>query len=76
MTSRARLRARHGELRWTTHGEVVRLATEREVAFRIEENWVIWSFRLQPLPGGGTRLTQSRETPDGLSPLSLGLIQR
>lgn len=65
-----------GELVWTTHGEVVRLDPEREIAFRVEENWVVWSFVLEPVTVGGvagTRLVQRRETPDGISALSLEL---
>ncbi len=65
-------RNQHGELAWTTHGEVVRFAVEREIAFRIEENWAIWSFQLAAEPGG-TTLTQRRETPDGISPFSRDL---
>lgn len=63
----------HGDLEWTTHGEIVRFEVEQELAFRIQENWVVWSFRLEPTSQGGTRLTQRRETPDGISDLSLKL---
>lgn len=63
----------HGELVWKTTGEVVRLEPGREVAFRIAENWVVWSFQLEPTADGGTRLTQRREAPDGLSDLSVEL---
>ena len=35
-----------GELEWTTHGRIVRFEPERVIAFRIEENWVVWSFTL------------------------------
>lgn len=65
-------RNHHGELVWTTHGEVVRFAPEREIAFRIEENWAVWSFRIEPTDRG-TRLTQRRELPDGISQLSVDL---
>ncbi len=65
-------RNHHGELVWTTHGEVVRFVPEREIAFRIEENWAIWSFRIEPTDQG-TRLTQRRELPDGISQLSVDL---
>jgi uncharacterized protein YndB with AHSA1/START domain len=65
----------HGDLRWTTHGTVVRFVEERELAFRIVENWVVWAFRLDPVPGG-TRLTQRRETPQGISDFSLELTER
>jgi uncharacterized protein YndB with AHSA1/START domain len=59
----------NGEAVWTTHGEIVRFDPEREMAFRIEENWLIWSFTLEPTEGG-TRLTQRREQPEGISDLS------
>ena len=65
----------NGELTWTTHGTVVRLDDLREIAFRIEENWAIWSFTLEPTPQGGTTLIQRRETPDGISDLSLQLTE-
>lgn len=58
-----------GELEWSTHGEIVRYEPEREIAFRIEENWATWSVALEPT-NAGTRLVQRRETPDGVSPLS------
>ena len=63
---------KQGEMEWVTHGEVVRFEPERELAFRIQENWVVWSFRLEPTDAG-TRLTQRRDTPDGISDLSLEL---
>ncbi len=59
----------YGELEWTTHAEIVRFEPERELAFRVEENWAIWSFHLST-SGDGTLLTQRRELPDGLSDLS------
>ena len=65
-------RNRQGELEWITHGRVVELEPGRRIAFRIEENWVVWSFTLEPA-GGGTRLVQRREAPDGISELSLEL---
>ena len=60
----------HGDLEWTTHAAIVQFTTERELAFRIEENWVIWSFLLDVTSSGGTRLTQRRTTPEGISELS------
>ena len=61
-----------GELVWTTHAEVVRFEPGREIAFRIQENWVIWSLAITP-EQGGVELVQRRETPDGISDLSLEL---
>jgi uncharacterized protein YndB with AHSA1/START domain len=66
----------HGELVWTTHGEIVRFAEGRELAFRIEENYVIWSFTLEPTGAASTTLTQRREAPDGISHFSLDLTER
>lgn len=65
-------RNRDGDLAWTTHAEVVRFEPEREIAFRVEENWVVWSFELSP-ETDGVRLVQRREAPDGISDLSLQL---
>jgi uncharacterized protein YndB with AHSA1/START domain len=65
-------RNRQGDLEWTTHGRVVELEPGRRIAFRIEENWLVWSFTLEPT-GTGTRLHQRREAPDGISELSLEL---
>lgn len=57
------------ELSWSTHGEVVRLEPQRELAFRVAENWVIWSFTLEPT-ATGTRLTERRDAPEGISDLT------
>jgi uncharacterized protein YndB with AHSA1/START domain len=62
-----------GELEWITHGEVVRYAPEEEIAFRITENYTIWSFSIGPHGDAATVLTQRRETPDGISQFSLDL---
>ena len=61
------------DLEWTTHGEVVRLEPNRSIAFRIEENWAVWSLTLEPLGADRTLLVERRETPDGLSELALDL---
>lgn len=61
-----------GEMRWVTHAEVVRFDPGRELAFRIEENWAVWSFALEPAPTA-TRVCQRRSAPDGISDLSRDL---
>jgi uncharacterized protein YndB with AHSA1/START domain len=66
---------RQGLLFWPTKGKVVRFDPHREFAFRIAENRTIWSFELAPIPHGGTKITQRRELPDGISNLSLGLTK-
>ncbi|MDO7868909.1 SRPBCC family protein [Nocardioides jiangxiensis] len=56
-------------LDWTTHATITAYDAPREVAFRIEENWVTWRFVLEPSEVG-TLLHQQREAPDGISDLS------
>ena len=65
---------RRGLLFWPTQAKVVRFEPEQEFAFRIKENWTVWSFTLTPTDTG-TRLVQRRETPDGVSGLSTGLTK-
>lgn len=65
----------HGELEWVTHGEVVRYVPGEEIAFRIAENYAIWSFSISADGAAGTVLTQRRETPDGISQISLELTE-
>lgn len=67
---------RRGLLVWPTQGQVVDLVPEKRVAFRIKENWTVWSFDLEPTATGGTRLTQRREAPKGISDLSVKLTDR
>ena len=66
---------RRGLLVWPTQSKVVRFEPHRDFAFRIKENHTVWSFELEPT-GTGTRLTQRRETPQGISDLSMMLTKR
>jgi uncharacterized protein YndB with AHSA1/START domain len=71
---------KQGLKRWPTGGKVVRFqppsaSTPGDFAFRIRENRTIWSFELAPTADGGTRLTERRETPDGISGLSMMLTK-
>ena len=66
---------RRGLLFWPTNAKVVRFEPHRDFAFRIKENWTIWSFELEPTATGGTRVTQRRETPKGISGLSKRLTR-
>lgn len=63
-----------GELEWTTHATVVAFEPPTRLAFRVEENWVTWSFDLEPT-ATGTRLVQRRVAPDGISDLSHDLTE-
>jgi hypothetical protein len=54
---------REGELALKTHGTVVSFDPGCELAFRMEENWAIWSFRIEETEHGTAVLTQRREAP-------------
>ena len=60
---------RRGALLWPTTSTVVRFEPHRDFAFRVVENAAVWSFALDPTPTG-TRVTQRRETPQGLTAFS------
>ena len=62
---------RRGLMVWPTRSVVVRCEPERELAFRIAENHLVWSFTLSPLDGGArTRVVQRREPGEGIGRLS------
>lgn len=61
---------------WPTQSTVVRFEPHREIAFRVKENFTIWSFLLEQTPTGGTRVTQRREAPDGTSSMSNTLVDK
>ncbi len=63
------------DLVWPTNARVERFEPPREFAFKIKENRLIWSFVLEPLPGGGTRVTERRESPDGITDLSVNFTE-
>jgi hypothetical protein len=62
---------RLGLLVWPTRSKVVRYEEGREIAWRVKENFTIWSLRLEPTAEGGTRLVQTREDPEGISDVSV-----
>lgn len=70
---------KQGIKRWPTAGKVVRFTPPvggvGEFAFKIRENRTVWSFQLEPTADGGTRLTERRETPQGVSNVSLVLTK-
>jgi len=63
-----------GWKRWPTNARVVRFSPHTDFAFRIVENRSIWSFALEEVEGG-TRVTQRREAPDGISAVSNTLVR-
>lgn len=60
---------KNGLVVWPTTAKVVEYIPGRRIANRITENFTIWVFDLEPA-GTGTRLTERRETPRGISALS------
>lgn len=66
---------RRGLLFWPTQAMVTAYEPERKVAFKVRENWTVWSFELEPTAGGGTRLVQRREAPKGISDVSVKLTK-
>lgn len=66
---------RKGALVWPTQTKVVRFEEGTEIAWRVKENFTIWSLRLEPTADGGTRVVQTREAPDGISDVSVNLTK-
>ncbi len=64
---------RRGLLVWPTQSMVTEYVPEQRLAFRIKDNWTVWSFTLTPTATGGTRLVQRREAPRGISDISVKL---
>jgi len=64
-----------GDVVWPTNARVVRFEPPRDFAFKVKENRLIWSFQLEPLPGGGTRVTERREAPEGITDLSINFTE-
>ena len=62
---------RQDDVTWPTNARVERFDPPREFAFKVKENRLIWSFVLEPLPDGGTRVTERRECPDQITDLSV-----
>lgn len=67
---------RRGPMIWPTTSLVVGFEPGRRFANRIAENSTVWAFELEPTASGGTRLTERREAPDGLTRVSRFLTDR
>lgn len=71
---------RKGVLVWPTRTEVVRFEepgaeSSAQIAWRVKDNFTIWSLRLEPTANGGTKVTSTREAPDGISDISVRLTK-
>ena len=60
---------RRGILWWPTRAKIKEFEPNRKFSFKIAENGTIWSFELEPT-ATGTKLSQARRAPDGVSDLS------
>ena len=67
---------RQGPVFWPTTSRVVEFEPGRRFANRISENTTIWVFELEPTANGGTRLTERREVPEGLTFISKFLTDK
>lgn len=71
---------RKGLLVWPTQSKVVRFTAPTaseggEIAWRVKENYTVWSLQVEPTADGGTRLTSTREAPEGISDVSVRLTK-
>lgn len=57
---------RAGKVHWPTNAKVTEFEPNKIIAFRIFENRTIWSYELEPT-ATGTKLTESRKAPNGVS---------
>ncbi|MBK5217878.1 MAG: SRPBCC family protein [Propionibacteriales bacterium] len=64
-----------GKLFWPTNAKVIEFEPEKKLAFRIAENRTVWSYELEPT-ATGTRITESRKAPHGVSRVSNFLAER
>ena len=60
---------RRNFLVWPTTSTIVELIPEQKLAFRVNLNNTVWSYELQPTPGG-TRLVESRHAENGVKAIS------
>jgi uncharacterized protein YndB with AHSA1/START domain len=60
---------RRKKLFWPTTSTVIELVPEQKLAFRTNINNTVWSYELQPIPGG-TRVIESRHAENGVKAIS------
>jgi len=66
---------RRGPLFWPTRSKVKEFVPAKRFAFQIAENGTVWSYDLEAT-ATGTRLTESRHAPHGVSAVSNFLTSR
>ena len=66
---------RSGKMHWPTNAKVTEFEAHKQIAFRIVENGTVWGYELEPT-ATGTRLTESRKAPNGVTSISNALTGR
>lgn len=64
-----------GALWWPTRSKVIEFIPERRLAFKVLENHSVWTYELEPTTTG-TRVTETRTIPHGVTGLSKFLVGR
>ncbi|MEO6472099.1 MAG: SRPBCC family protein [Aeromicrobium sp.] len=64
-----------GKMHWPTSAKVTEFDPEKKLAFRVVENRTIWSYELEKT-AAGTKLTESRRAPNGVSSGSNFAVER
>lgn len=66
---------RQGALVWPTNSMITTYEPEREIAWRVKDNYTTWGLKLEATEGG-TRLSQYRDVPaEGISDISARLTK-
>lgn len=64
-----------GKVHWPTNAKVIDFEPGKKLAFRIVENRTIWAYELEET-ATGSKLTESRRAPNGVSSGSNALTSR
>ena len=66
---------RRGTIRWTTLSRVVGYQSDHKISWRVLTNGSVWTYQLDATPTG-TRLIETRQTPNGISMLASWFTRR
>ena len=66
---------RRNMLFWPTTSTITEVIPERKLAFRVPINHTVWSYELEPTPGGGTRVTETRNAEGGITATSTAVTK-
>jgi uncharacterized protein YndB with AHSA1/START domain len=66
---------RRGRVRWATLSRVTRFEPGRQISWDVVTNGSRWTYRIEPTDSG-TRITETRETPDGVKAVAAWFTRR